>query len=136
MIGQEDHFPDLGRDAWSAWDHALLVGDGKTKVGCAVRGMLPNGLERIYTGVNVQHKYRSHDIHAETNAIGSAVTAGCRAIHHVFIAAERSQFTPCGACMDWIFELGGADCPVSWQSTRGGMVFTLRAGDLMPHYPS
>ena len=30
----------------------------------------------------------------------------------VFIAAERERFTPCGACLDWIFELGGAECVV------------------------
>lgn len=130
-------FVDLSDAAWRAMPHARLIGDGKTLVGCAVRAYSERlGQERIFTGVNVQHKYRSHDIHAEVNAIGNAITAGYHRIDHVFIAAHRERFTPCGACLDWIFELGGPDCPVSWQSDpEGAEEKTIRAHDLMPWYP-
>ncbi len=54
----------------------------------------------------------------------------------IVIAAERDRFTPCGGCMDWIFELGGPPgVLVTFQGTPGGQLDTLRADELMPHYP-
>ena len=31
-------------------------------------------------------------------------------------AAKRGLFTPCGGCLDWIFQFGGADCLVAHQA--------------------
>jgi cytidine deaminase len=53
----------------------------------------------------------------------------------VLIAADRDRFTPCGSCLDWIFELGGAATLVAFQGGPGGPVAVLRADELMPHYP-
>ena len=119
----------LSQAAWLARDHARVL--GKTKVGCAARAT--GG--RIWLGCNVEHKYRSHDVHAEVNAIGSLVAGGDERLEAVFIAAERERFTPCGSCMDWIFELGGESCVVAAQSSPGGPILVLRAGELMPFYP-
>jgi cytidine deaminase len=90
---------------------------------------------RIWLGCNVEYKFRSHDIHAEVNAIGSLVAGGDQRLEAVFIAAERERFTPCGSCMDWIFELGGDSCLVAAQSSPGGQILVFSAGELMPFYP-
>jgi len=90
----------------------------------------------VFTGCNVEHQYRSHDIHAETNAISTMVAGGHHALAEVFVVAERSRFTPCGSCMDWIFEFGGPECIVSWQRSPSGEVSSYRARELMPYYPN
>jgi len=122
-------FEELAHAAWEARENAHVL--GSTAVGCAVA----SETGAIFVGCNVQHKYRSHDIHAETNAIGTMVAGGGEKLIAVFVAAERDRFTPCGACMDWIFEFGGADCIVMWQSTKNGSVGKLTAAALMPYYP-
>ena len=53
----------------------------------------------------------------------------------VFIAAQRERFTPCGACMDWIIELGGLECVVVIQRDRQSEPVTYSAHELMPYYP-
>lgn len=89
----------------------------------------------IYVGCNLEHKFRSHDIHAEVNAISSMVAGGNQQLTAVLIAAERDRFTPCGACLDWIFEFGGPDCMVAVQKGRNSDTEILTARELMPHYP-
>jgi cytidine deaminase len=87
--------------AWDVRQHARIL--GRTAVGCAA---LDESLA-IHVGCNVEHRFRSHDIHAEVAATSALVAAGSQRMVAVLIAAERERFTPCGACMDWIFELGG-----------------------------
>lgn len=119
----------LAHAAWAVRGHARVL--GRTKVGCAARST--SG--RIWLGCNVEHKYRSHDIHAEVNAIGNLIAGGDERLEAVFIAAERERFMPCGSCMDWIFELGGDSCLVAAQSSPDGQILVLSAGQLMPFYP-
>jgi cytidine deaminase len=120
----------LSERAWSVRERSRLV--GKTAVGCAVE----TDTGEVFEGCNVEHRYRSHDIHAEVNALSSMVAgSGARAVS-VFVAAERDHFTPCGACLDWIFELGGPECVVYVQSHRGEAPKRYKANELMPHYPS
>lgn len=119
----------LAESAWSARERAHVL--GHTRVGCAA--VAENG--EIYLGCNVEHQFRSHDIHAEVNAISSLVAGGHRVVQAVVVVAERDQFTPCGACMDWIFEFGGPGCSVAFQGKRGGDIRVFRAGELMPYYP-
>lgn len=120
----------LSRAAWEVRRHAHII--GPTPVGCAVLGVN----EEIYTGCNVEHRYRSHDVHAEVNAISTMVAQGCRSLRAVFIAAERDRFTPCGACMDWIMQFADeGDCTVLAQATPGGKISSYLATELMPFYP-
>jgi len=119
----------LARAAWQARENAHTFGN--TRVGAAVMDI--SG--KIFVGCNVEHRFRSHDIHAEVNAISTMVANGKTTLVAVLVAAERSCFTPCGACMDWIFQFGGADCFVAYQSQAGGQTTVFRASDLMPHYP-
>jgi cytidine deaminase len=119
----------LADAAWSVRERSRLV--GKTAVGCAV---LSSG-GHIYAGCNVEHRFRSHDIHAEVNALSSMVAGGADTAILVFVAAERERFTPCGACLDWIFELGGADCEVWVHNGRDATPTRYTARELMPYYP-
>lgn len=115
--------------AWLARSRARVI--GPTQVGCAVLADTGD----VYGGCNVEHRFRSHDIHAETNALSTLVAGGADSCWAVLVAAERSHFTPCGACLDWIFEIGGGECRVGFQSTRDGDTTWFRAAQLMPHYP-
>ena len=120
----------LSEAAWEVRDHARI--HGPTRVGCAA--LAEDG--RIYVGCNIEHRFRSHDIHAEVNAISSLVAGGKSGLRAVLIAAERERFTPCGSCLDWIFEVGGGDCLVISEKSSGVSAHVYYARDLMPYYPA
>lgn len=120
----------LARAAWRARENAFVFGG--TKVGCAV--LVDDG--RVFTGCNVEHRFRCHDVHAEVNAITSMVAGGGKTLVAVVIAAEREYFTPCGGCLDWIFQFAHDDCIVAFQPKRGGTLHSFRASELMPHHPN
>ena len=119
----------LAKAAWHVRDSAHVL--GTTKVGAAVL-CADHG---IFVGCNVEHRFRSHDVHAEVNAITNMVSSGCEELRAILIAAERDRFTPCGACLDWIFEFGGEGCLVAYQARPEGKVVMLSADQLMPYYP-
>jgi cytidine deaminase len=117
------------RVAWAARDHARII--GLTAVGAAVLSEEGN----VWVGANVEHRFRSHDIHAEVNAIGTMVAAGDQVIRAVVVVANRERFTPCGSCMDWIFEFASPDCEIYFQSAIGASWSRFTPEQLMPHYP-
>jgi cytidine deaminase len=121
---------DLLASAWKVRELAYVI--GPTKVGCSV---LSESIQ-FYAGCNVEHRYRSHDVHAEVNAITNMVAAGERRLIALAIAAERERFTPCGACLDWIFQFADPEtCLVFCQSQKGGAITEYRLIDLMPFHP-
>lgn len=120
----------LSIEAWKVRENAFIY--GKTKVGCSLKST--NG--KIFAGVNIEQLFRSHDIHAEVNAISNMVTSGEIKFTHLLIVAERERFTPCGACMDWIMQFGGDSCLVGFQSVRNGIILIKTSGELMPYYPN
>lgn len=122
-------YEQLARRAWEVRSNARIL--GRTAVGCVVLG----ASGKLYAGCNIEHQFRSHDIHAETNAISTMISSGERRAVVVMVAAERERFTPCGACMDWIFEFGGPDCEVAWQPNPDGRIVIMTAHELMPFYP-
>ena len=77
----------LAEHAWQVRAHARIL--GATAVGCAVLG----GGGGIWRGCNVEHGFRSHDVHAEVNAISSMVSDGERTLRAVVVAAERERFS-------------------------------------------
>lgn len=120
---------ELAGSAWEARLNARV--HGETAVGCAV--VDEHG--HVFVGCNIEHRFRSHDIHAEVNAISSLVVSGGTMVVAIFIAAERERFTPCGSCLDWIFEVGGEAAMVFTQRKKDGPVVSHSAGELMPYYP-
>ncbi|MFG3166470.1 cytidine deaminase family protein [Streptomyces sp. NPDC048200] len=115
--------------AWETRNNARV--HGPTRVGCAA--LSESG--EIFRGCNIEHRFRSHDIHAEVNAISSLVANGSSRLVAILIAAERDRFTPCGSCMDWVFELGGENCLVLSERLPGVANNELTAQELMPFYP-
>jgi cytidine deaminase len=114
-----------------AWDHrknARIL--GKTKVGSTV---FSKG--EMFGGCNIEHKFRSHDIHAEISAISSMVSSGTKKLEAIIIVSKRKKFTPCGGCLDWIFEFGGPKCLVGYQNKEDAKIEIFQAKELMPHYP-
>jgi len=125
----ETRLRQLAREAWKCWNHAYVLGN--TKVGAAA--MSSDG--RIFVGCNVEHRFRCHDVHAEVNAITSMVASGRTNMIAIAIVANRRDFTPCGSCMDWVFQFGGPSCLVACQARQGDEIRIFRAKDLMPYYP-
>jgi cytidine deaminase len=119
---------ELAAAAWGAANHAMAR---NTAVGAAV---LSSG-GRIFSGCNVEHKLRCHDVHAEVNALSSMVAAGDHRADAIMVVSAGRCLTPCGGCLDWIFQLGGAACLIAWQGDPSDEVNPLRADKLMPHYP-
>ncbi len=93
-------------------------------------------MDVFFVGCNIEHRFRSHDIHAEVNTISTMVALGGHNLRAILIAATRDRFTPCGSCLDWIFELGGEDCLVLSEQTPGVVGHSHFARELMPYYPS
>lgn len=116
--------------AWKVRESAILAPGGKTKVGAAA--LSASG--KIYGGCNLQHKYRC-DIHAEVAAITHMKMLDKEKLVAILIAADCEKFTPCGACMDWIFEMGGPECVVAFEREPGNGPGAWRARELMPEYP-
>ena len=125
----ESFWHNLSAEAWKHRENASVI--GKTKVGASLLSSSGN----VFSGCNIEHRFRSHDIHAETNAISCMVASGDKKIKAILVVAERDRFTPCGACMDWIFQFGDADCLVGYQKEKNGEIVVLTANDLMPYYP-
>jgi cytidine deaminase len=125
----KDKLAEIAEDAWKVRENAYII--GKTKVGAAA--LSSNG--KVYLGCNVEHKFRSHDVHAETNAITNMVAQGETELSAIIIVAERERFTPCGSCMDWIYQFGGDSCIVAYQTAPEGEIKFHRADELMPFYP-
>ena len=119
----------LSKLAWECRENAYLF--GKTGVGAALITEEMN----MYGGCNVEHQFRSHDVHAEINAITNMVAKGEKLLIGILIVAKRERFTPCGSCMDWIFQFGGKDCIVGFQGELNGDIQFYSADELMPHYP-
>lgn len=119
----------LSEVAWNARENAFIY--GKTKVGSACM----SSDNQVFAGCNVEHIFRSHDVHAEVNAITNMVASGNTKLLAILIVAEREYFTPCGACLDWIFQFGGPECKVGFQNKKENKIKLFRAKQLMPHYP-
>lgn len=119
----------LSNTAWKHRENARVL--GKTKVGAAVL----SGKE-IFGGCNIEHQFRSHDIHSEISAISSMISSGKKKLDAILVVSARDKFTPCGGCLDWIFEFGGPKCLVGYQTNKTGKITVFEAQELMPHYPN
>jgi cytidine deaminase len=129
MIDKVVNWDILSDRAWSVRDNSYLI--GTTSVGAAL--IANNG--DIFTGCNVEHRYRILDVHAEVNAITNMVTYGHKSFYAILVVAERKRFTPCGSCLDWIIQFGSLECLVGYQTGKDSNVIVHTAHELMPYYP-
>ena len=118
----------LSQHAWAARENAFL--HGETAVGAA----LITNEGYIFTGCNVEHRYRITDVHAEVNAITNMVTSGYTSFYAILVAAERNRFTPCGSCLDWIMQFAGKECLIGYQTHINADIVIHTAHELMPFY--
>ncbi len=88
--------------------------------------------ERVFFGCNVENGSFGLSLCAERSALAAAVAAGARRVRAVVVVTEADPpATPCGACRQWMAELGGPDLEVIAAGTDGAMHrFTL--GQLLP----
>ena len=119
----------LALEAWRCRARARVL------TGVRVGAALVTHSGKLFSGCNIEHQFRCHDLHAEVSAIAGMVCSGEQSIRGIVIAAKTERFTPCGGCMDWIMEFGGAECVVAFQPKEDGGLYTVTAGELMPHYP-
>jgi len=113
--------------AWEAREYAYPWKSG-TKVGCAIYTEKGS----IVQGWNIEGLWMT-SIHAEVAAIVQLVKDGSKGIA-IAITSETKFFTPCGSCLDWLFQFCHKDSPVLIQNyDRKIYRFVLK--DLCPYYP-
>lgn len=86
------------------------------KVGAAVVGED----DRVFFGCNVENASYGLSLCAERSALASAVANCCKRVKAVVVVTGDSPpSTPCGACRQWINELGGAACEIICANPQG-----------------
>ena len=121
----------LSTYAWDARSKAKLVKTKSTKVGASI--LSDNG--DIFIGCNAQHKFRSHDIHAEIAVICNMFSNSNSLINKILIVSERDFLTPCGSCLDWIMRFSNEKTKVGIQSNLKGKIRIFNLDELIPYYP-
>ena len=125
----KDIWNTLSKEAWKTLNNAYIL--SSTKVGASIE----SDLQMIFCGCNIQQTFRSHDIHAEVNAIGNMVSNGGKKIKKILVVANKDFFTPCGSCMDWIMQFSDENTIVGFQGSEKGEIKKFKVSELMPHYP-
>ncbi len=115
--------------AWKARENSRPLNG--TAVGCAITDQF----SEIWTGCNIELEFRL-GMHAEVNALSRMIAEVPEAKPIVLlIACPVAMFTPCGACMDWIMQLGGPQVTVMHERAPGDCTVLASAEELMPFYP-
>ena len=117
--------PDIIEAALTARTHSLE----DTKVGAAIRTQ--DG--QIFAGTNMTHQWAC-SVHAEVAAIASMVSSGQHLFTQAAVVCGRDQFTPCGACLDWLFQFAVSDTVEILVGDGTGYTSFILA-NLMPFYP-
>lgn len=89
---------------------------------------------RVFSGCNVENASYGLTLCAERTALGAALAAGCKPgdfTHIVVIGNTDSPISPCGACRQWMHELGGSELDVTLANLEGDTLHTT-AGALLP----
>lgn len=85
----------------------------------------------IYAGCNVENSSLPAGSCAERNALGAAITAGCRTFAGLVIVTEAEEPTPpCGVCRQALVEFAPA-LPITSVGALGATA-TWRLADLLP----
>lgn len=112
--------------AWEAREYAYAWKSG-TKVGCAILTIKNN----IVRGYNIEGLWMT-SLHAEVVAITHLVMTKQK-IKAIAIVAETKMFTPCGACLDWIYQFSNNSTQIFIDNKKEIKMFKLN--ELMPFYP-
>jgi cytidine deaminase len=76
--------------------------------------------ERVFAGCNVENASWGLSLCAERAAIAGAVACGVKRLVALVVVTEADPpGTPCGACRQWMAELGGDDLEIIAANLRG-----------------
>ncbi|MEG6567393.1 cytidine deaminase [Thermoanaerobacterium saccharolyticum] len=101
----------------------------KFKVGACV--ITKSG--KIYKGCNIENSSYGLTNCAERTALFSAYANGDREIEAIAVVADTDEpVSPCGACRQVMYELGGEDMTVILGNIKGDFV-VKKAKDLLPY---
>lgn len=120
---------ELIEAAWAAREKAYAWKSG-TKVGCAIRGSDGD----VFTGWNVEGRWMT-SVHAEVCAV-SQLAGSYQTGIKIAIVADAKNFTPCGACLDWLIQFCDPKSTIvvgNLEHRNGQDAFVLK--DLYPLYP-
>ena len=87
---------------------------------------------RMFSGANVENASFGLTICAERSAVFSAVSAGCRKIKAIAIAANGKAF-PCGACRQVIAEFADESAAIVIVNTEDDTIIKTTVGELLPN---
>lgn len=92
--------------------------------------------DRVFLGVNVENAAYGESLCAERNAAGSAVAAGALPLVACAVVAGPADSPPrgvwpCGACRQFLHELGGGDLMVYTLASEGA-VASVTLAELYP----
>ena len=90
---------------------------------------------RVFRGCNVENAAYGLCNCAERTAFFSAIAHGCKPGDFAKLAVTgdtAEPISPCGACRQVMFEMGGADLPVILTNLKND-VMEVTAGWLLPH---
>jgi len=118
---------ELLQKAWNARELAYPW-KSKTKVGCAIE--CENG--DIVTGFNIEGLWMK-SIHAEVCTITQLIRKAQRGVR-IALVAKTEFFTPCGSCLDWLFQFCRLDSKIVIQN-KNREIKRFKLKDLMPYYP-
>ena len=117
----------LIEEAAAASTNAIATRSG-IKVGCAIE--LVSG--EIYTGWNIEGSWQT-SIHAEVSAISRMKRKNGFKIKKIAIFAKDVDFTPCGACLDWLLAFSTDETKLITSDSIAEAEYLLK--DLYPCYP-
>lgn len=96
----------------------------------SVAAALVTGRGTVFTGVSVDTAC-SLGFCAERNALGSMLTAGERTVNRIVAVRGREILMPCGACREFLRQLGNPDAEVLVQLEP---LVSVKLKELLPRY--
>ncbi|TWT96963.1 Cytidine deaminase [Botrimarina colliarenosi] len=87
---------------------------------------------RVFAGVNVENSSYGLTICAERTAAGAAITAGAKEFVAVAVATPGAA-APCGACRQFLYELGPQCAVLLVDSDSGKVVRTAPLDEFLPN---
>ena len=118
---------DLLDEARLASKNAIPIRSG-INVGCAIETKLGDTI----LGWNIEGLWQT-SLHAEVSAISRMQYSDDSKIKRIAIYAKDVDFTPCGACLDWLMQFG--DEHTILLTSNGTKEKTYILKDLYPRYP-
>lgn len=100
--------------------------------GYAVGAAVLTADDRVFLGCNVENASYGLSLCAERAAIAAAVAGGARRLRAVVVVTEADPpGTPCGACRQWMAELGDSATQVIAANSQG-TIRRFSLGKLLP----